>query len=113
MSNKKNYNKISTENVVVDSEEKSTLDVVKSEEVIETKEEPVVKVKIGVVSNCEKLNVREKPNVKSVVACIITKGTEVEIDESKSSREFYRVSSTSKTEGFAGYCMKKYITVKQ
>lgn len=76
-------------------------------EVVETPVEstPV----IGVVTDCDLLNVRNKPSVKSNVICTIKSGTEVEIDETKSSRDFYKVCSKD----FNGYCMKKFITIKQ
>ena len=103
MSNKKNYNKISTE-------AKMAIDVENVDVAVESIEEPIVEVKklIGVVANCEKLNVRNRPNVKGNVVCIIDKGTEVEIDEAGSTNEFYKVASVN----FKGFCMKKYITVK-
>lgn len=113
MSNKKNYNKISTEantsNIVVETE---PVAVETTEPVVAEPVAPVVQTKVGVVANCEKLNVRKKPNVGADVVTIITRGTEVEIDKSKSTKEFYKVRSTSTTEGFDGYCMKKFISIK-
>lgn len=110
MSNKKNYNKISTEKAKAEvvEEVEAVVETVEAVEVVEeVVEEPVVM--IGVVANCEKLNVRSKPNVKSDVVCIITKGTEVEIQEANSSKDFYNVIG----DGFNGFCMKKYISVKK
>ena len=109
MSNKKNYNKISTEKAKAENVEvvEAVETVGTAEAVAEVVEEP--KVKIGVVANCENLNVRVKPNVKSDVVCVIAKGTEVEIKDAGSTRDFYNVI----TADFTGFCMKKYISVKK
>lgn len=71
---------------------------------------PEKKVKIGVVSNCEKLNVRTNPHPSAHVELVINKGTEVEIVRSEG--DFYFVRKGSTTEGFNGWCMKKFISVK-
>ena len=101
MSNKKNYNKISTDKVkeIASQVENAETDVV---------DEPVVKQVFGVVCNCEKLNIRKRPNINADVVTVVDKGTELEINEKGSSKEFYKVSST---EGFYGYCMKAYISI--
>lgn len=64
----------------------------------------------GVVTDCERLNVRVKPGlVGTKVVCVIDTGTKVEIDESASTEEWYKVTLDN---GKYGYCMKKYITVQ-
>lgn len=116
---KTNYNKMSTkpkEDVkkevepvieeVVSEIESTTEDV--TVEVAHKKSEK--KVKIGVVANCEKLNVRTNPHPNAHVGLIINKGTEVEIVRSEG--DFYFVRKGTTTEGFNGWCMKKYISVK-
>lgn len=67
-------------------------------------------VKIGVVSNCNKLNIREEPSLDANIVCEITSTTELMIDENESTEEFYKVFTTS---GLEGFCMKKFITVQQ
>lgn len=103
---KKNYNKMSgpSNEVITD-----TQNVVIEDEVVnnEQKEEKV----IGVVCNCDKLNIRKKPNVKSEVVAIIGKGVEVEIVNSDSKEDFYSVRGTNQFVN--GYCMKKYISIKE
>lgn len=87
---------------------KMSVDHVDTNEVVnEVVEEPVEI--IGVVTGCNLLNVRSKPSAKSDVVCTIKKDTEVVIDEAKSTRDFYKVTSKD----FNGYCMKKFITIKQ
>lgn len=108
---KKNYNKMyeeTKEDVKIEVEtvvenEPTTEDVV-------VKKAPEKKVKIGVVANCEKLNVRNNPHPNAAIELVISKGTEVEIVDSNG--DFYCVRKGTTTEGFNGWCMKKYISVK-
>lgn len=71
-------------------------------------ENPVLEEKtlIGIVSNCTKLNVREKPTKASEVKCVLNEGTEVIIDIEKSTNTWYYVTTSS---GIEGYCMKEFI----
>lgn len=114
---KKNYNKISTEaakaNVEVETTEETVI-----EEVIEpiVEEEPKVEVIYGVVDNCARLNVRSKPNIKSEVVCVIPAGLKVVVEKADVHGNFYKVKSVDNgnaSEGFNGFCMKKYITIKK
>lgn len=59
----------------------------------------------GTVSGCSYLNVRKEPNITSEVVAILDKGDTVNIDLTKSTNEFYAVDG--------GYCIKKYIIIKQ
>lgn len=74
----------------------------------ETQDEPE-DIKIGLVSNCKKLNVREKPTIESSIVCEIVCRTELIIDEKESTEEFYKIFKAS---GIEGFCMKKFITVQ-
>ena len=118
---KKNYNKMYDETKEdVNAEVESVVEevVTEIEPVIEEtapveetpKKKPEKKVKIGVVVNCAKLNVRNNPHINAAVELVITKGTEVEIIGSNG--DFYNVRKGTPTEGFNGWCMKKYISVK-
>lgn len=78
----------------------------------ETVEEPVVEETvqiIGVVTGCSRLKVRQEPNTDADVIGVIEEGTEVEIDEEKSTSDFYKVYTAV---GFVGFCMKKFIKIK-
>ena len=89
--------------------EEPIVDVVDVEPVVEVVEE---KPLVGVVSNCTKLNIRSKPAVKADepnVVCVVSAGTELIIDESKSNNKWYKVSTADGKEGF---CMKDFVTVK-
>ena len=66
------------------------------------------KTKIGVVTDCVKLNVRKKPHLNADVVREIPLATEVTIDERRSTDDFYSVRLS---DGAYGFCMKKYIAV--
>lgn len=120
---KKNYSKMSTENVKKE-DIKESLDpiakAVEAAEVAETVEEAVVeetvkepenKVQIGVVCNCVKLNVRNNPHPNAHIELTIDNGTEVEVTGEEG--DFYSVRKGTVSEGFTGWCMKKFIKVKE
>lgn len=86
-------------------------DEVRNNEVVENLlvNEPAVSEIKGVVTDCLKLNVRKNPNSASNVVCAIDCLTEVVIDEIESTEDFYKIYTVSGVEGF---CMKKYIALK-
>lgn len=69
---------------------------------------PEVTEILGVVVDCEKLNVREEANAEADVVCTIPVGTEVMINEEESTDEFYKICTGAGVEGF---CMKKFIDI--
>lgn len=75
----------------------------------EESQESANETKYGVVADCENLNVREAPNPDATVVKIIDKDSEVMIDESESTDDFYKVCTASGVEGF---CMKQFIAVR-
>lgn len=83
------------EEVVVEPEEKT-------KEAVEA--EPVVK---GKVTDCIKLNVRKGALITSDIREVIEEGAIVEINEKRSTDDWYSVCTESGTKGF---CMKEYIT---
>lgn len=62
----------------------------------------------GKVAGCSKLNVRQNPTLHSDILCCLEVNTEVEIDEDKSTNDFYAICTPSGREGF---CMKKFIGI--
>ena len=115
-SNKKNTNKVVEEEIQVSEQ----VDVAVAEEVVapiapvapvemvvetvDTVELP--KTVTGVVSNCTKLNVREKPMATANVVCVVNGATELKIDVAKSTDEWFRVCTAT---GAEGYCMRKFV----
>lgn len=111
---KKNYNKISTEKVKAEVAE----EIIDAESVVDEAASEVqvtIANPIGVVVDCKKLNVRAKPDAGSKIVSVIEKGSEVEIFMDASTDDFYSVtvSNITKRTRVDGYCMKKYISVKQ
>ena len=68
-------------------------------------EPEVPKVVTGTVINCEKLNIRAEAKVDAKIVGTFFKGQEIEIYLDTSTNEFYDVN--------IGFCMKKYIKIKQ
>ena len=101
---KKNYTKYSNKEVKIEPVTEQPMEVVTEETPGETP------AKIGVVTGCVKLNVRKKPDVKADVVCEIVCLSEVVVDEEASTSEFYKVYTVS---GVDGFCMKKFITIKE
>ena len=72
-------------------------------------EAPKKESKVGIVANCEKLNLRRSPLKDSNGANIITEllpGVAVVIDEDESTSDFYKVTTET---GLEGYCMRQFI----
>lgn len=76
---------------------------------VEEIEEAVAEI-IGVVTDCLRLNIRKEPNKDSKVAAIVNCLDEIKIDLETSTDEWYAVCTVA---GIEGFCMKKYIAVRQ
>ena len=106
-----NYNKTKTEEL--NNEVQEVVDELLGVNAEESSEESVTEKltdntsSIGVVCNCEMLNVREEPSKESKSLCIIKAGDEVEINGEDP--DFYNVITES---GVKGYCMKQFISLK-
>lgn len=61
----------------------------------------------GVV-NCLRLHIHSEPSAESEVICKIRYATEVEIDPSKSTEDFYKIYTAIGAEGF---CQKELVTI--
>lgn len=66
--------------------------------------------KLGIVINCNNLNIRKHPDLNSDIICAIKRSTEVMIDDNESTEDFYKICTVS---GIEGFCMKQYIEVRQ
>lgn len=65
---------------------------------------------IGVVTDCLKLNIREKPSKDSRVVTVVTCLDELEIDMGDSNDDWYAVCTAT---GIEGFCMKKFVAVRK
>lgn len=63
----------------------------------------------GTVTDCVKLNVRVAPFLTAEVACVLDANSEVEIDMTKSTDEWFKVTTAS---GVEGYCMRMFVNAK-
>ena len=74
------------------------------EETVETVTLP--KTVTGTVINCAKLNVRTDPSITSESICVLDVNSELEIDVTKSTDEWFSICTAT---GIEGYCMRKYV----
>lgn len=63
----------------------------------------------GIVDNCIRLNVREKPSVDAEILTALEAGSEVRLLKDEMENGFYKVCTAS---GLEGYCMCEYIVLK-
>lgn len=108
------YKKNEEKRKVVEEPEQVTPEVISTETsevtpevvipVVEAPAEP--EIVSGVVFNCAKLNVREKPVAGSRVVKIVDAGTELSVTTDESFGIFYKICTAS---GVEGYCVKDYV----
>lgn len=120
MSEHKNYNKMynsgNTEAKPVEPVVEESVAVKVPAEV--SFEEPVMTVEeaqapayaVGVVANCNSLNVREQPDLKAKVIDVLRAGTEVQVDVDSKLDVWVHVYTVT---GLDGFCMKEYIDMKE
>ena len=71
-------------------------------------EDRSVEESIGVVTDCQKLNIRKEPNRDSEVIAVVSSLDELRIDSVTSTDDWYAVCTVS---GIEGFCMKKFVAV--
>lgn len=64
---------------------------------------------LGTVTNCDRLNVRQSPNITSKVLTAVTKNTELLVEDINESGDFYKVITPM---GIDGYCKKDYVKLQ-
>lgn len=79
-------------------------------EEVEKKVELPTKGFVTLPETFKKLNLRAEPSTKGEVVTTLNPNTKVVINYEESTSEWYKVSVKNKLEG---YCLKKYVTVKQ
>ena len=91
----------------VETEEREDESVETEVEEVETEEpEEEESIFVGTVTNCKKLNIRETPSLQGKVLCVLEEGSELMVDKTESTDEWYKVYLES---GFSGFCMKAYV----
>lgn len=73
----------------------------------ETQESELV---LGVVTNCVRLNIREEPSISAPIITEVNALSELMIDLAASNEEWYSVCTEA---GIEGFCMKKFVAIKQ
>ena len=93
---------------MMDEELEETVETEELEdESVETEEpEEEESIFVGTVTNCKKLNIRETPSLQGKVLCVLEEGSELMVDKTESTDEWYKVYLES---GFSGFCMKAYV----
>lgn len=89
--------------------EAPVVDPVQEPPVIEPTTFPATTTKAGFVYGCTRLNVRSEPSSTASILCEIENKTEVEIDLTNSTDDFYKICLAS---GIEGFCVKSYIIEK-
>lgn len=64
----------------------------------------------GIVVDCNRLNIRTKPSINSQPVGNVTVNSEVIINLNQSNDEWLKVITK---DGVEGFCMKKYVKIKQ
>ena len=79
----------------------------------EQPDEKLNKELICVVSNCNKLNIREEPSTTAKILCVVDKGTEVIVDQTPSDPSFdddiHDVWVHVRTKDVVGYVMGEFL----
>lgn len=106
-----NYNKMSNRPNPTPEKVEAAEAATEVTEVVEAPvEEPVVpnpEFTYGTVSNCVRLNVRNKPDISADILTALSAGETVVIHDEIG--EFYKIGNPDGDE----YCMKKYITIEK
>lgn len=62
----------------------------------------------GIVTDCLRLNIREKPNKISKAICVVDAFSELLIGQKESTDEWFKVYTEAGDEGF---CMKEFVAI--
>lgn len=84
-------------------EDDAPVEPVVEPEIVEQK--PII---FGKVVGCSKLNIRQTPSLFADILGCLTENTEIEIDEDKSTNDFYAICTPT---GLEGFCLKKFVEI--
>ena len=87
------------------TESYDTLEELTEEEI--TEEEIIGESVNGKIQGCTRLNIRREPNSDAEIICVIDEATELSIDKTNSTEDFYKVEINN----VCGYCIKKFIKI--
>lgn len=109
MSKNRKFEKQLEENEVVEESVEETIEEPVVEEAIEKTSEEIQLEVIGTVEGCELLNVRSKPEASAEVITVIPVNSIVTVSDVDASPDFYKVLIGD----LEGFCMKKFIKIKE
>lgn len=95
------------EKVSNEGENNSPVEDTENQEV-EKEEDDNLNLVIGHVANCDRLHVRAEATRASASLGIIDSTIELAIDESNSTEDFYKVTTSN---GIEGYCVKDFVKI--
>lgn len=95
----------------VGNEEMENVNVVPDENTAPNAEENTETMPIiGVVTDCLRLNIRKKPDAGAKILGEVEALSEVTVDPDKSTDEWFSVCTEA---GIEGFCVKKFIVIRQ
>lgn len=65
---------------------------------------------VGIVCDCNKLNIRKAPNKNSDVVEVVPVGTELTIGQHSLDKPWYRVTTAT---GVKGFCMREFVLISK
>lgn len=69
-------------------------------------------IKDAIVTGCKLLNVRKEASKTAEVVCVVADNTELTVNITKSTDDFYKVYTTNNDVLVEGYCAKNFIKIK-
>lgn len=79
------------------------------DQLIEELDNTSTKETLGVVTDCQFLNIRTSPDIDSQIVCREPALSELIVDLNKSTADWYNVCTVA---GVSGFCMKKFVIIK-
>ena len=107
-----NYSKPKIEEnitTVAAPEESLEIKMVNAKHVDSTPKREVETPCAGVVVNCSKLNVRAEPTTDADVLTTLDVGSEIMIDNARSTHEWLKITTAA---GIDGFCMRRFVSAK-
>ena len=74
----------------------------------EVEKESEEDIKSGIIDGCKKLYIRKEPSKNSEPVSIVEEGSELAIDITHSTDDFYKVITLN---GIEGFCVKEYVKI--
>ena len=66
-------------------------------------------ISTGVIANCQRLNLRVRPEPQAKVLTVLDAFTPVTVDVGKSTEEYWKIHTAKGVEGF---CVKEFVTLQ-